>query len=72
VESASAWVNGEFRRDLPENHAWRMQVEDWSKAKGSVGTGIGWHGRKMEVLDGDGMLGRSEGLYGVASYSYGG
>ncbi|SCV70306.1 BQ2448_1700 [Microbotryum intermedium] len=36
---------------------------------GSVATETGWHARKMEVIRGDGMMGREEGLYAYQAFS---
>ncbi|EJU04637.1 hypothetical protein DACRYDRAFT_114009 [Dacryopinax primogenitus] len=51
---------------------WKAQVEEWALARGNVPTGVGWGGRKMEVVRGEGMVGREEGLYGMVSYAYAG
>ncbi|TFK27207.1 hypothetical protein FA15DRAFT_666717 [Coprinopsis marcescibilis] len=75
VDTASAWIGdsgsqGTLRRDLPFGHPFRVEMAHLSDANGNVGSGIGWHARKMEVLHGDGMLGREEGLYGAVSFAY--
>ncbi|KAG2017911.1 hypothetical protein CC2G_007372 [Coprinopsis cinerea AmutBmut pab1-1] len=77
VDTASGWVaeagSGQgsvLRRDLPEDHPFRVQMERLSSANGNVSSGVGWHARKMEVLHGYGMLGREEGLYGAVSFAY--
>lgn len=40
-----------------------------ARANGNVSTNIGWHARKMEVLEGLGMLGREDGIYGFHAYA---
>ncbi|KAF7327629.1 hypothetical protein MKEN_00342200 [Mycena kentingensis (nom. inval.)] len=76
VDTASGWVAelgggaGALRRDLPKDHAWRRYLEQLSEANGNVGSGIGWHARKMEILYGHGMLGHEDGLYGAVSFAY--
>lgn len=49
VHTGSAWVNGELRRDLAPGHPVRMELERLAVSNGNVGSGIGWHARKMEV-----------------------
>jgi hypothetical protein len=53
VDSASGWVAGPggalLRRDLVEGHPWRRALQMLANANGNVGSGIGWHARKMEV-----------------------
>ncbi|KAG8216359.1 hypothetical protein J3R82DRAFT_6440 [Butyriboletus roseoflavus] len=70
VDSASGWVCGELRRQLPANHPLRVETERLAKANGNINSGVGWHARKMEVLHGYGMLGREDGLYGAVSFAY--
>ncbi|KAJ7158811.1 hypothetical protein C8R46DRAFT_401293 [Mycena filopes] len=70
VDTASGWVAGELRRDLPKEHAWRRYLDQLSEANGNVSSGIGWHARKMEILYGHGMLGHEDGLYGAVSFAY--
>ena len=76
VDSSAGWVaspsdNGSLmRRDLPENHPFRAEIERLAMANGNVSSGVGWHARKMEVLYGTGMLGREDGLYGAVSFAY--
>ncbi|EJF64653.1 hypothetical protein DICSQDRAFT_99909 [Dichomitus squalens LYAD-421 SS1] len=81
VDTASGWVaepsSGDqsrqgpvLRRDLEPNHPWRVGLEALADANGNVSTGVGWHARKMEVLLGDGLLGREAGLYGAVSFAY--
>lgn len=57
VDSASGWTAepGETSeksvlcRTLPPDHPFRLELEKLSNANGNVGSGIGWHARKMEV-----------------------
>ncbi|KZV83140.1 hypothetical protein EXIGLDRAFT_656474 [Exidia glandulosa HHB12029] len=70
VDGASGWVDGVMRRDLGEDHPLRREIERLADANGNVGSGVGWHARKMEVLQGVGMLGREDGLYGAVSFAY--
>jgi hypothetical protein len=54
VDTASGWVaehgsEGIFRRDLPSEHPFRVEMERLSDANGNVSSGVGWHARKMEV-----------------------
>ena len=70
VDAAAGWVDGVLRRDLGKEHPLRREVERLADANGNVGSGIGWHARKMEVLNGVGMLGREDGLYGAVSFAY--
>ncbi|KZT41252.1 hypothetical protein SISSUDRAFT_350885 [Sistotremastrum suecicum HHB10207 ss-3] len=59
-----------LRRDLDEKHPLRFELNRLADANGNVGSGIGWHGRKMEILHGQGMQGREDGLYGAVSFAY--
>ncbi|KZT07635.1 uncharacterized protein LAESUDRAFT_724604 [Laetiporus sulphureus 93-53] len=59
-----------LRRNLPREHPWRVALERLADANGNVSSGIGWHARKMEVLQGHGLLGREAGLYGAVSFAY--
>lgn len=76
VDSSAAWVaspedqGAVMRRDLDENHPFRVEIERLANANGNVNSGVGWHARKMEVLYGTGMLGREDGLYGAVSFAY--
>ncbi|KAF7796627.1 hypothetical protein EIP86_007809 [Pleurotus ostreatoroseus] len=78
VDSASGWTAGPdgsddgsvLRRDLERDHPWRAQIERLADANGNVTSDVGWHARKMEVLHGDGLLGREAGLYGAVSFAY--
>lgn len=77
VDAASGWISeaGDsvghtLRRDLPSDHPWRTALECLADANGNVSSGIGWHARKMEILNGQGLLGRESGLYGAVSFAY--
>ncbi|KAI0822458.1 hypothetical protein BC628DRAFT_660854 [Trametes gibbosa] len=83
VDAASGWTaqvssDGDacgsegsvLRRDLAPNHPWRVEIEALADANGNVSSGVGWHARKMEVLHGDGLLGREAGLYGAVAFAY--
>ncbi|KAI9000575.1 hypothetical protein BD414DRAFT_405361 [Trametes punicea] len=82
VDAASGWVaqatadasaesrGSVLRRDLPPDHPWRVELESLADANGNVSSGIGWHARKMEILHGDGLLGREAGLYGAVAFAY--
>lgn len=49
VDTASGWVDGTLRRNLPVGHPLRVERERLSDANGNVSSGVGWHARKMEV-----------------------
>ncbi|KAG0705668.1 hypothetical protein DFH29DRAFT_905287 [Suillus ampliporus] len=70
VDTASGWVGGELKRNLPKEHPLRVQMHRLADANGNVNSGVGWHARKMEVLHGCGMSGREDGLYGAVSFAY--
>ncbi|KIJ12811.1 hypothetical protein PAXINDRAFT_177115 [Paxillus involutus ATCC 200175] len=70
VDTASGWVGGELKRELPTGHPLRQEMERLADANGNVSSGVGWHARKMEVLHAYGMLGREDGLYGAVSFAY--
>ncbi|OSD06325.1 hypothetical protein PYCCODRAFT_1431327 [Trametes coccinea BRFM310] len=82
VDAASGWVaqvssdsaeeakGSVLRRDLEPNHPWRRELESLADANGNVSSGVGWHARKMEILHGDGLLGREAGLYGAVAFAY--
>ncbi|KAG8954479.1 hypothetical protein FRC04_011806 [Tulasnella sp. 424] len=70
VDAASGWENGSLRRDLPPKHPMRVELERLAASNGNVSSAVGWHARKMEVLSGQGMLGREDGLYGAVSFAY--
>jgi len=77
TNAAGMHVDGEMRssgavlrRDLPNGHPLRVEYERLANACGNVSSGVGWHARKMEILRGEGLLGREEGLYGAVSFAY--
>ncbi|KAI0767976.1 hypothetical protein BC629DRAFT_1681336 [Irpex lacteus] len=80
VDSASGWVaeagdgaegdKAVLRRDLEKDHPWRKEVERLADLNGNVSSGVGWHSRKMEILNGNGLLGREAGLYGAVAFAY--
>jgi len=74
VDTATGWTSEAGKcvlcRTLPPGHPFRLELEKLSNANGNVSSGIGWHARKMEVLQGHGMLGREDGLYGAVSFAY--
>ena len=60
VDTATGWVAQPraegltsevpvWRRDLAKAHPWREALETLADANGNVGSGVGWHARKMEV-----------------------
>lgn len=49
LDTATGWVNGELRRQLPAGHPLRSEMERLADANGNVSSGVGWHARKMEV-----------------------
>ncbi|CAG7849584.1 SubName: Full=Uncharacterized protein {ECO:0000313/EMBL:CCA69350.1} [Serendipita indica DSM 11827] len=61
-----------FKRNLTSDHPLRKGLEALSESGGNVSTAVGWHARKMEVLHGDGMLGREDGLYGAMAFAFAG
>ncbi len=70
VDSTAVWVDGILQRGLRDGKGREVKecVERWA-CEGSP-NGVGWHARKMEVLHGQGMLGREDGLYGAVSFAY--
>lgn len=77
VDTTCGWVaegpeGAVLKRNLPREHPLRRGLEQLAQSDGNVGTGIGWHTRKMEVLHGHGLLGREDGLYGAVSYAFAG
>jgi hypothetical protein len=58
-----------FVRHLPPSHPRRMYMMALAKADGRVPADVGWHSRKMEVVQGYGMMGREEGMGGSGAYS---
>ena len=76
IDTASGWTaEGDgpsvFRRALPADHPLRRGLEALSESGGNISTAVGWHARKVEVLQGNGLLGREDGLYGAMSFAFG-
>ncbi|KAJ9114341.1 hypothetical protein QFC20_001482 [Naganishia adeliensis] len=59
-----------YTRGLAQDHPWRQYLSSLADASGKVGSAVGWHSRKMEVVFGHGMLGREEGLYGAGAFAF--
>lgn len=59
-----------YTRGLAQDHPWRRYLSSLAVASGKVGSAVGWHSRKMEVVFGHGMLGREEGLYGAGAFAF--
>ena len=59
-----------FVRNLPKDDGWREWLQSLASANGRVGSAVGWHSRKMEVVRGYGMMGREEGLAGVGAFAF--
>ncbi|KAI0688403.1 hypothetical protein BC835DRAFT_1372973 [Cytidiella melzeri] len=70
VENTGEVGKAVLRRDLEKGHPWRAEVERLADLNGNVGSSVGWHARKMEILQGHGLLGREAGLYGAVSFAY--
>lgn len=60
----------EFVRHLPKAHPRRAWLNRLSEASGRVGSNVGWHSRKMEVVRGMGMMGREEGMAGAGAFAF--
>ncbi|KAM0790924.1 hypothetical protein ACM66B_004231 [Microbotryomycetes sp. NB124-2] len=54
---------------LPRTDPRRMALQRLYEQNGSVTTEVGWNSRKMEIVRGDGMLGKEEGLYSFHAFS---
>ncbi|WWC58702.1 uncharacterized protein I303_101246 [Kwoniella dejecticola CBS 10117] len=67
IEGKEGW---EFVRHLPRSDPRRRWLNHLSESNGKVGSNVGWHSRKMEVVKGMGMLGREEGLAGVGAFAF--
>ena len=78
VDTSAGWIqdrsesqeNWTFVRHLHKDHPWRKHLTSLSDASGRVGSGVGWHARKMEVIKGLGMLGREEGMAGAGAFAF--
>ena len=46
-----------------------MALQRLYEQNGTVTSEVGWHSRKMEVLRGDGMMGKEEGLYSFHAFN---
>lgn len=53
---------------LPRDSPRRQALQRLHNLNGVVSGDLGWHSRKMEILRGDGMMGREDGLYAFHSY----
>ncbi|WVQ85392.1 hypothetical protein IAT38_007557 [Cryptococcus sp. DSM 104549] len=60
----------EFVRHLPKTHPHRAWLNELAAATGRVGSNVGWHARKMEVVRGMGMMGREEGMAGAGAFAF--
>lgn len=58
-----------FVRHLPNAHEWRQWLTRLAEANGRVSSYVGWHSRKMEVVRGEGMMGREDGMGGVDAFA---
>lgn len=58
-----------FVRHLPNAHSWRQWLTRLAEANGRVSSYVGWHSRKMEVVRGEGMMGREDGMGGVDAFA---
>ncbi|WWC66299.1 uncharacterized protein I206_100200 [Kwoniella pini CBS 10737] len=67
IEGKEGW---EFVRHLPRSDPRRRWLNHLSESNGKVGSNVGWHSRKMEIVKGMGMLGREEGLAGVGAFAF--
>ncbi|KAL8277185.1 hypothetical protein RQP46_010433 [Phenoliferia psychrophenolica] len=53
---------------LPRDHSTRLALQKLVDSHGVVAGETGWHPRKMEILVGEGLMGREDGLYGFHAY----
>ncbi|GAA6062416.1 hypothetical protein JCM10212_006051 [Sporobolomyces blumeae] len=53
---------------LPRDHPRRQALGRLTAQHGSVTFEVGWHARKMEVLRGDGLMGREDGLFAFHAF----
>lgn len=65
-EEAPQWRRGQ----IPPTHPWRRYLCMLSDSDGKVDSTIGFHSRKMEVLLGEGLLAREEGLYSGLAFGH--
>lgn len=59
-----------FVRHLPFSHPRRKYLTQLSDLKGRVTSNVGWHSRKMEIIKGEGMMGREDGMGGVGAFAF--
>lgn len=75
VDTSAGWIDlpgglRTFTRGLTRDQPSRKYLEQLAEYNGRVGSGVGWHSRKMEVIRGDGMMGREAGLYGAGAFAF--
>jgi hypothetical protein len=78
VDTSAGWIQDRsdsqedwtYVRHLGKDHVWRKWLTGLSEASGRVGSGVGWHARKMEVVRGFGMLAREEGMAGAGAFAF--
>lgn len=58
-----------FQRGLDKDHVWRRYLQALADADGKVGSSVGWHSHKCNVMVGLGMIAREEGLYGFSAFA---
>lgn len=58
-----------FQRGLDKEHVWRRYLQALADADGKVGSSVGWHSHKCNVMVGLGMIAREEGLYGFSAFA---
>ncbi|CED82965.1 Leucine-rich repeat [Phaffia rhodozyma] len=61
-----------FQRNIKPEHPWRKWLAMLAESNGKVDSAIGFHSRKIEVLKGEGLLGREDGLYGGFAFGFDG
>ncbi len=59
-----------FARHMNKDEPSRKWLMSLSQANGRVGSWVGWHSRKMEVIRGYGMCGREEGMAGAWAFAF--
>ncbi|KAK8865960.1 hypothetical protein IAR55_001109 [Kwoniella newhampshirensis] len=75
VDLSAGWLKTpdgkmEFVRHLPKSDTRRRWLNELAEAGGRVGSNVGWHSRKMEVIRGMGMISREEGMAGAGAYAF--
>ena len=53
---------------LANDHPRRQALQRLTAQRGLVTSEVGWHARKMEVLRGDGLIGREDGLFAFHAF----